>query len=150
MQKSFFSLLFLALSYVSIAQLTVSSAGSETVIGEVRKLGAPQATLTRLVTNTDTTYTIRYRDFQDMETNKYFNIEFKASAPELAQLHKIFMSVYAPENAKNKSYSGIFTLGTTPITVKNYTYSGFTMCEVRTPSGFFQLTQGQVNKLFGK
>jgi len=135
-----------ALSLYAVAQIQITNTTSQK-IGEIRKLGFPVATLTKL---TDTTYTLRYRDMQNWDADKYFDINFKATPAELQQLNSIMASVHDPANAKNKSYAVQINIGTTPITVKNYTYMGVVMTELVTPDGYFQLTKGQVQKLFGK
>jgi len=148
MNKILFGLV-LFVSFTTFAQISISNT-SQVTIGEIRKIGFPVATLEQQITNTDTSYTLRYRDMQEWDADKYYSIKFKASQPELQQLYQAFASVHDEKNLKNKDYALQITLGNTPITIKNYKYSGVTMCEVRTPDGYFQLTKGQVPKLFGK
>jgi hypothetical protein len=141
-------LLILAIFTFSLAsaQIQITNTTSQK-IGEIRKLGFPVATLTQI---TETDYSLRYRDMQNWDADKYYDIPFQATPEELQQLNKIMASVHEPANAKNKSYALQLTLGTTPITVRNYTYMGIVMTEVVTPDGYFQLTKSQVQKLFGK
>jgi len=147
--KTIFPILAILCSLTATAQVQFQNT-TQTIIGEIRKLGFPTATLTQSVTTADTSYTLRYRDMQNWDADKYYDITFKATPEELETIYRAFASVHSQENQKNKSYSIQFTLGQTPVTVKNYTYSGVVMCEVRTPDGYFQLTKGQVQKLFGK
>jgi hypothetical protein len=147
--KKILSILFIIFSVSSFAQVSISNT-SQVTIGEIRKLGFPVATLQQQITNSDTSFTLRYRDMQEWDADKYYSIQFKASPLELQQLYQAFASVHDEKNLKNKDYALQITLGNTPITIKNYKYSGVTMCEVRTPNGYFQLTKGQVPKLFGK
>lgn len=143
------TIILILLSINATAQITVATT-TQAIIGEIRKLGFPVATLTQSITGTDTSYNIRYRDMQNWDADKYYNIPFKATLTELGLLHKAMASVHDPQNAKNKSYAIVITLGNTTTTIKNYTYMGVVMTEILTPDGYFQLTKGQVNKLFGK
>ena len=142
-----FLIFLLLLSSTLTAQVAVNNQGSPRIIGEVRNLGTPIATLS---TTPDSTYTLKFRDKQFADDDKYQSITFKATPDDIATLYNAFKQVHHSSNIKNKSFSLSITLGPTPVTIKNYTYMGVVMCEVVTPSGFFQLTKNQVDKLFGK
>lgn len=134
----------------STAQIEMKKPVDRKVIGTVKQSGRFVADLAYYLNDNDTTYSIMY-------INKAYNyitdaesIMFSSENNTLSKLYEVLKTVFSKENEKNKDYKLQFSLGTTDVTVSNYRALGQTWAQIYTRTGFFYLSEKQLETLFGK
>lgn len=151
--KHLFMALLAAATLPAAAQM--SKAAPEKTIGEVKDFGSPREKLTLTMNGSDSLCVLTYNDLGYEKLTVFKSVQFKANGSVLDSLYAACKSVWLPENVKNKEYKLEFNLGDAFIRITNYRVLGASACRVYTVdkanvSGFFQMTQKQLDKLFGR
>lgn len=132
---------------------TIQKSTPSVTVGKVAPVGTFIAELSldiNPVDDKDTTYTLKYRDYQFKQTVSIESIKFSGIGDTEDQLYNVFKSVFLEENRNNKEYLLKFTLGEKPVAIGNYKSMGTTMAIFMNGRSYFYLTDKQVDKLFGK
>ena len=140
----------LLLSFQSFAQLQVKKASPATKIGSVNSGGRFLAELSYKVEEGDTTYTLMYRNCEYKQILSIESVKFNSEGGTVEQLYTILKSVFSDENKKNKEYKVELRLGDTDVIISNFRMMGVSSAMFSTTKGYVYLTEGQLDKLFGK
>jgi hypothetical protein len=136
---------------LSDAQIgTPQKATPSIIIGKIAPLGSFTAELSYQVAETDTTYTLRFRNAKYTQITSTESVLFDSDGNAVDGLYKAFKSVFTEENRNNKDYLIHFTIGKDVVAISTYKNMGITQAMFLVKDAHFSITEKQVDKLFGK
>lgn len=130
-------------SYTAAGQIKTENPGTKLEIGEARQGSRMIARLYGLTDGSDTVFVLMYRNREFDVLTDIKTIEFKAAAGTLDSLYSLFSSVVLSGDP------AALTLGQTFIRITKPKGMGGAI-RLGTGEGWFYLTRGQLDKLFGK
>lgn len=135
---------------VVIGQLTVGAKNAK-VLSVVKNGPVLIASITYTTSGTDTTYNLEFNNADESAPVKDMRkVSFASNGNTLSGLYEVLKDFFSEKNKKNKAHMVDFTLGETKITASNVRMLGKTSIMVKSPDGFFYLTEKQLEKLFNK
>lgn len=144
------AILLLVLPMIGFAQISISSQNAK-VFSTVKRGPVLIASITYTTAGADTTYNLEFNNAdEDAPTLDLNKVSFSGSGNTLSGLYEVLKSFFSEEHKKNKAYMVEFELGGSKITASNVRVLGKTSIMIKTPEGFFYLTENQVDKLFNK
>lgn len=135
----------------------ISIPGKEPIkitVGKIAPMGSFVAELYYSISNednSDTTYTLMYRDDKYNSLLSLESVSFSGMDNALEQLYIAMKSVFLPDNKNKKEYALNFKLGKDVVQISNFKSFGVYMVLFMADNkGYFKITQSQLDKLFGK
>ena len=124
--------------------------GTWETIGEVKRLGTTLAKLEYKTTDADTVYFLLMKDFKKQQEVNYFSLKFKGTGNACSQFYELLKSFFTDDNRQNKDYMKTFKLGSDGVNLQHCTLIGSHGVRLTTRDGYINLSQKDINKLFGK
>lgn len=149
--KKLFAILLLTMlfSITTFSQIEVKKASPDVTVGKLQTMGMLTAELSYQVSETDTIYTIVYRNCRYTHITDFKSFRFDGISDTKNEFYKILKSFFADENRKNKDYKLDLKLGDTYVSVSGEKMGFGTYCvRIWTERGYFYLVENQVDKLF--
>lgn len=136
--------------HLATAQIKMAEQAEWTVIGEVKSLGTTIAKFEYNAADTDTVYFLLMKDFKKQEEVNYFSMKFKGRGNACSQFYQLLKSFFIKDNKANKNYMQTFTLGETGVNLQHCTLIAKHGLRLTTKEGFINLSEKDIDKLFGK
>ena len=131
------------------AQLKVLNSGKRIDVGKVKMGMYYVAHLSYTVQDSDSIYTIMYRNAKYQHIDSYETTSFTSNNGEVEQLYNLIKSVFSLEDIKG--YSASVDLNGDYIKIVGTKNLGVKSVVLMTSSGYTNgITENQVDKLFGK
>lgn len=153
MKRILLCVLFLISFHIAGAQITMAEKVEWKTIGKLKPLGSTKATLEYNASGRDTTYLLFMKDFTKRGENaesKFFSIKFKGIDNTFEKLYALLKSFFLDENRKNNQYSQSFRLGSQMVYLQHYLLVTGKGVKLSTNDGYITLSEGDIDKLFGK
>jgi histone deacetylase complex regulatory component SIN3 len=155
--KKIITLTFTLIAYISaFSQISSIELKKSTQVGKVAVPGLTLMSLSYVVDEKDTTYTLEYRNGEFTTLDSYNRIEFLSVGNTLNILYDEIMKAFQSEDIKK--YEKSFILGNCMFTIRGTKFFGVkgvylfsTDSKSKKNSGFANaINEGQVKRLFGK
>lgn len=151
MRNIFFIITFCCVGSLQAQIQMADSSDALKSIGKAKRSGLMIAELMYKVdADNDTSYAIVYKNAEYETLTDIQHITFDGGGEVLNQLYQVLKSFFTEENKKNKDYKKQFTLGTQDLLVSSHKIMGSTVISIRPDKGYFELTEKELDKLFGK
>ncbi len=151
LMKSLFISFLLCIFALSIhAQIEMAETANWEKIGEVKSLGTTLAKLEYKITDADTVYFLLMKDFKKQQEVNYFSLKFKGTGGAYSQFYQLLKSFFTDDNRKNKEYMQTFKLGSEGVNLQHCTLIGRHGVRLTTRDGYINLSEKDIDKLFGK
>lgn len=132
------------------AQIEMASPAEWAIVGELKTLGLTKAKMEFRTVGADTLYFLLMKDFRKQQETNYFSVKFKGTGNTFSQLYELLQSFFIAENRKNKDYMKTFRLGEEGVNLQHCNLIGQHGVRLTTNEGYINLSEKDVDKLFGK
>ncbi|MEO6254406.1 MAG: hypothetical protein ABIO79_13930 [Ferruginibacter sp.] len=146
------SILFVVGSHIAAAQITMAEKVDWKPIGKLRPLGTMKASLEYSVSGRDTIYFLFMKDFTnrgEKAESKFFSIKFNGIDNTFEKFYQLLKSFFLDENRGN-SYTQAFRLGDQMVYLQHTLLVTGKGVKLSTKVGDITLSEGDIDKLFGK
>lgn len=106
--------------------------------------------LSYYISEGDTVFHLLFRNQRYTSIYDYKSISFEGGFEDLDVLYDAIMSVFQPENRRNKEYSVLLPVGNDEVRISVNTMMGFTGALIQADDGYFGLSEKMTRRLFGK
>lgn len=142
-----YTIFLLLLPVISFCQVQINEPSKRVSLSEVKSFGAYRAQMDYIIQDKDTMFIMTFINDKYSTLVDLKSVSFYSEGGSFEALYKLMKSVYLPENKDNKNYFVSFKLGKENVSVSRVFNS---MCMFSTQSGYINLTEKQIDKLFGK
>lgn len=122
----------------------------ENTVGEVRALGTLLFKLSYKVIQGDTVYSILYKNQEYQQITDYQIIKYDGADNTNDKLFELLKSFFTDEKKQAPKYEESVTLGETTILISMNKMMGMKYLTLFTKSGYFNINEKQLHKLFAK
>lgn len=143
-------LLALFIPALTYAQLEIKKDNPSTIIGTARSSNSLIAELSYRVYDTDTVYTLIFKNMKYELLSDYQAIIFHAEGNTLNGLYDVLNSFFNEENKNKKDYQVRFSLGKEDISVSVIKGMGKRSVMFWTDKGYVIFDEKTINKVFGR
>lgn len=134
----------------AFAQIEEQQSAKWEIIGELKTLGITKAKMEFIASGSDTTFLLLMKDMHRREDTDYFSIKFNSTGDTFSKFYELLKSFFIEENRKNRDYMRTVKLGSTMVNFQHNPLIGGPGVRITTNEGYVNLTQRDIDKLFGK
>lgn len=148
MKTIFITTLTACLVSFAYGQIQVIDIPDEIAVGKVKAGFKTLATLTyHLTSSSDTIYKVNYKNMgYPHDENDYQSFSFSSTKGEINELYNVLKSFFAPNPKKQL----IIKIGQDDLYLKGMKSNGTPYVSIMVKSSLLNLTEKQIDKLFGK
>jgi hypothetical protein len=150
MFKLFTALVLSACCTAAFAQIEEQQSAKWETIGELKTLGITKAKMQFVASGSDTTFLLLMKDMHRHEDTNYFSIKFNSTGNTFGKFYDLLKSFFIEENRKNRDYMRTVKLGSTMVNFQHNPLIGGPGVRITTNDGYVNLTQRDIDRLFGK
>ncbi|RYD78670.1 MAG: hypothetical protein EOP53_10825 [Sphingobacteriales bacterium] len=149
MQKIMVGLLFSCIVSHSYGQLQEIETSGWTDVGHLKRLGTTIAKMSFKASGSDTSYHLLMKDFTKQQEVNYFSVSFSNVDNTFGRLYDLLKSFFLSEN-KQKNYTRAFKLGAEGVHLQHTAVIGSKAVRLTTNDGYINLSEKDIDKVFGK
>jgi len=138
---------------IAVAQITMAEKADWIPIGKLKTLGSTKASLEYMLSGRDTVYFLFMKDFTkrgEKAESHFFSIKFNGVDNTFGKFYELLKSFFLDENRKNKKYTQTFRLGDQMVNLQHQLLVTGKGIMLTTKEGYINLSEGEIEKLFGK
>ncbi len=153
MIRIFFCFLFVLSFNIAGAQISMAEKADWRPVGKLKTLGITKASLEYRVSGRDTVYLLFMKDFTkhgEKAETQFFSIKFNGIDNTFETLYGLLKSFFLDENRTHNKYTHTFRLGEQMVNLQHILLLTGKGVMLSTREGYINLSEGDIDKLFGK